>query len=277
LTEFSRRFPDRFFDVGICEQHAVTFAAGLAAQGYKPVVAIYSTFMQRSYDQIVHDVCLQNLPVSFFLDRGGLVGEDGPTHHGVFDIAYLRHIPNMVVMVPKDELELKAMTELALNHPGPSAVRYPRGVGIGIEPNEPPAIVEMGKGEYLLDGRDLLIIALGSRVHPCLDAALSLREEGISAAVFNARFVKPLPEDQLLELARRFSKILIAEEGVLAGGFGSAVLEFLSDRGALFGQTVKRLGIPDQFVEHGPQRALRGRIGIDGEGIKQAVRELAGS
>ncbi len=198
LTEFSRLYPDRFVDVGICEQHAVTFAAGLATQGFRPVVAIYSTFLQRSYDQIVHDVCIQNLPVTFCLDRGGLVGEDGATHHGAFDISFLRHIPQMTLMAPKDEAELADMLATALTIDGPAALRYPRGVGVGAPVSPEPKVLEIGRGELLREGRDALVVALGSRVHPCLEAAVELsRESGIEAAVFNARFVKPLPEEQI--------------------------------------------------------------------------------
>jgi len=277
LSCFSQLFPDRFVDVGICEQHAVTFAAGLATQGLKPVVAIYSTFLQRSYDQIVHDVCLQNLPVTLCLDRGGLVGEDGATHHGVFDISFLRHIPNLVVMAPKDEAELQRMLATAMNHEGPVAIRYLRGVGIGAELSENPAPMPIGHGELLRDGKDAVIIAIGSRVLPALQAATELEAEtGLSVAVYNARFVKPLPEADLLDLAGRFDKLLTVEENALQGGFGSAVLEFLSDVGALKGQTVRRLGIPDHFVEHGPQKALREMLGIHKQGIKTAVQTLAG-
>jgi 1-deoxy-D-xylulose-5-phosphate synthase len=272
---YSRLFPDRFVDVGICEQHAVTFAAGLATQGLKPVVAIYSTFLQRSYDQIVHDVCLQNLPVTLCLDRGGLVGEDGATHHGVFDLSYLRHIPNLVLMAPKDEAELQRMLATALAHDGPTAIRYLRGVGIGAELAEEPEPLPIGQGELLRDGSDVLIVAIGSRVLPSLQAAVELESEaGLKVAVYNARFVKPLPGEELLSLAGRFSRILTVEENVLQGGFGSAVLEFLADSGALTGLTVKRLGISDHFVEHGPQPALLEMVGIHKQGIKVAVRRL---
>ena len=273
---FSERFPDRFFDVGICEQHAVTFAAGLASQGAKPVVAIYSTFMQRSYDQIVHDVCLQNLNVTFCLDRGGLVGEDGATHHGVFDLSFLRHIPNLVVMAPRNEPELQHMLATALAHDGPVAVRYPRGLGEGAPLVETPEILPLGEGELLREGTDGVIVALGSRVAPALDAAQAFAvETGREVAVFDARFVKPLPEAQLLELARTQPFLLTVEENALAGGFGSAVLEFLADRGPLGEVRVRRLGIPDEFVEHGSQKELRARIGINRDGIIQALRELA--
>ena len=278
---FRQSHPERFVDVGICEPHAVTFAAGLATQGFKPAVCIYSTFLQRSYDQIVHDVCLQNLGVTFFLDRAGLVGEDGATHHGVFDIAYLRHVPNLLFMAPKDEAELARMVATALAQPGPAAVRYPRGVGPGTDVPQGPEALEplpIGEGELLRDGADAVIIALGSRVYPALEAAQTLEaESGLSVAVFNARFIKPLPEAQLLELAGRFQRIVTAEEGCLAGGFGSAVLEFLSDQDMLAGRTVKRVGIPDQFVEHGTSKELRARVGIDKAGIKAAVLGVVGT
>jgi len=281
---FRLSHPERFVDVGICEPHAVTFAAGLATQGFKPAVCIYSTFLQRSYDQIVHDVCLQNLNVSFFLDRAGLVGEDGATHHGVFDIAYLRHVPNLTLMSPKDEAELAQMVATALALPGPAAVRYPRGVGPGAdvpEASEPLELVPLGQGELLRDGTDAVIVALGSRVYPALEAAQALEaEQGLSVAVFNARFVKPLPEAQILELAERFKCIVTAEEGCLAGGFGSAVLELLADRGLLScnagGCQIRRVGIPDQFVEHGTSKQLRARVGIDRAGIKAAVLAALG-
>ena len=274
---FRQRHPERFVDVGICEPHAVTFAAGLATRGFIPAVAIYSTFLQRSYDQVVHDVCLQNLPVKFFLDRAGLVGEDGATHHGVFDIAYLRHVPGLTFMAPKDEAELSQMVATAMATPGPVAVRYPRGVGNGAEVAEEPELLPIGQGELLRDGADAVIVALGSRVYPALECAQELEAElGLSIAVFNARFVKPLPEAQLLELAGRFPRILTAEEGCLSGGFGSAVLEFYADQGALSGLTLHRVGVPDQFIEHGKAKELRALAGIDKVGIKKAVLGLLG-
>ena len=274
-SPFREQFPERFVDVGICEQHAVTFAAGLATMGYKPAVAIYSTFLQRSYDQVVHDVCLQNLNVNFFLDRGGLVGADGATHHGVFDMSFMRHIPNLIFMAPKDEAELARMTATAIDFDGPAAVRYPRGVGIGAILEENPRILEIGEGELLRDGFDGVVIAIGSRVWPAVEAVEEIDEElGKAVAVFNARFIKPLPEKQILELASRFKKILIVEENAKAGGFSSAVLEVLADNNALDGHQVKRLGIPDEFIEHGTQQELRRDLGIDISGIKKAMMEL---
>jgi len=276
LARFAQQFPERFVDVGICEQHAVTFAAGLATRGLKPVVAIYSTFLQRSYDQIVHDVCLQNLPVTLCLDRSGLVGEDGATHHGVFDISYLRHIPNLVLMAPKDEAELQRMLATAMKHDGPVAIRYLRGVGVGSSCEGAPEPLPIGEGELLRDGEGVLIVALGSRVLPALQAAVELEAEaGLKVAVYNARFVKPLPVRELAALAGRFKAVLTVEENALQGGFGSAVLEGLADAGALAGLTVKRLGIPDHFVEHGTQKVLREMLGIAKGGIKSAALELA--
>jgi 1-deoxy-D-xylulose-5-phosphate synthase len=273
---FRKNYPERFVDVGICEQHAVTFAAGLATQGYKPAVAIYSTFMQRAYDQIVHDVCLQNLNVNFFLDRGGLVGEDGATHHGAFDMSYLRHIPNLVVMAPKDEAELARMMATAFDYDGPCAVRYPRGTGVGAKVSAHPKKIAIGRGEPMRDGEDALIITIGSRVYPAVEAAMELVEDGLHVAVFNARFVKPLPEEQLLELAGRFDRILLVEENALAGGFCSAVLEFFTEHDVMDGKRIKQLGLPDEFVEHGTQKELRQMLGIDKDGIKQALRALCG-
>ncbi|WP_027723250.1 1-deoxy-D-xylulose-5-phosphate synthase [Maridesulfovibrio zosterae] len=274
-SDFREQFPERFVDVGICEQHAVTFAAGMATMGYKPAVAIYSTFLQRSYDQIVHDVCLQNLNVNFFLDRCGLVGADGATHHGAFDLSYLRHIPNLVCMAPKDEAELARMVATAIDFDGPAAVRYPRGVGIGAILEENPRILEIGEGELLRDGFDGVIITVGSRVWPAVEAVEELDEElGKAVAVFNARFVKPLPEAQILELASRFKKILIVEENAMAGGLSSAIIEVLVDNNAIDGHEIKRLGIPDEFIEHGTQQELRHDIGIDTAGMKKAMLEL---
>ncbi|EPR34232.1 1-deoxy-D-xylulose-5-phosphate synthase [Alkalidesulfovibrio alkalitolerans DSM 16529] len=277
LSRFAEKHPERFVDVGICEQHAVTFAAGLAREGFKPVVAIYSTFLQRSYDQIVHDVCLQNLPVTFCLDRGGLVGEDGATHHGAFDMSYLRHIPNIIVMAAKDEAELRDLLATAMAHDGPAALRYPRGVGVGADCSDRARVLPVGKGELLRDGRELCVLAVGSRVYPCVEAAEELeQEQGLKIAVFNARFIKPLDEKAILELARRFKAIVTVEENALAGGFGSAVLELLADKDVLSGLTVRRLGLPDHFVEHGTQKELRVSLGLDKGGIKRSLLEMEG-
>lgn len=266
LEEFAIRFPDRFYDIGIAEQHAVTFAAGLALEGMKPVVAIYSTFLQRAYDQILQDVCLQNLPVVFALDRGGIVGEDGPTHHGLFDFSYLRHIPNLIVMVPKDEEEFQHMIKTAVEHPGPVAFRYPRSRGVGAKRSEILNSIGIGKGEVLREGKDVLIVAIGSTVYPSLRAAQRLEEIGIDAAIINSRFLKPLDGDLLCHWARRTGRVLTVEENVLMGGFGSAVLELFQENN-LLSIPVKRLGIPDCFIEHGPQSLLREKYGIDETGI----------
>jgi len=266
LEEFAIKFPDRFYDIGIAEQHAVTFAAGLALEGMKPVVAIYSTFLQRAYDQILQDVCLQNLPVVFALDRGGIVGEDGPTHHGLFDFSYLRHIPNLIVMVPKDEEEFRHMIKTAVDCPAPVAFRYPRSRGIGLKKGESLKSLEVGKGEVLREGKDILIIAIGSTVYPSLRAAQRLEEIGIDAAIINSRFLKPLDGDLLCHWATRTGRVLTVEENVLMGGFGSAVLELFQER-SLISIPVKRLGIPDCFIEHGPQSLLREKYGIDENGI----------
>ncbi len=272
---FRKNYPERFVDVGICEQHAVTFAAGLATQGYKPAVAIYSTFMQRAYDQVVHDVCLQNLNVNFFLDRGGLVGEDGATHHGVFDFSFMRHIPNLVFMAPKDEAELAQMMATAFAYDGPCAIRYPRGTGVGAKVSKTPRKIAIGKGEMVREGKDACVITIGSRVYPAMEACMELEgKSGIEVAVFNTRFVKPLPRKQLVEIAQEYDKILVVEENALAGGFGSAVLELLNDEGVLRETCVECLGIPDEFVEHGTQKELRAMLGIDSTGIKAALMKM---
>ena len=275
LSGFMQQFPDRFFDVGICEQHAVTFAAGLAAQGYKPVVAIYSTFLQRGYDQVIHDVCLQNLPVVFCLDRGGLVGEDGPTHHGTFDLSFLRVIPNMTIMAPKDERELQNMLYTALLMDSPVAIRYPRGRGKGVDLQNSYEKILVPKGEILRQGDDLLIIAVGSMVEYSLEAATLAKDRiGLDVCVFNTRFIKPLPPE-ILEIVKNFNKIIIVEENALIGGFSAGILELLNDNNMLSGKRIIRLGIPDRFIEHGPQSELRSMLGLDGEGIFKKICELA--
>jgi len=273
LEEFARQFPDRFYDIGIAEQHAVTFAAGLALEGMKPVVAIYSTFLQRAYDQVLQDVCLQNLPVVFALDRGGIVGEDGPTHHGLFDFSYLRHIPNLIIMVPKDENEFQDMIKTATECPFPAAFRYPRGKGMGVKRKDPLQSIELGKGEVLREGQDILLVAIGTTVYPSLRAAEKLADTGIQATVINSRFLKPLDGNLLCDWAKRIGKVLTVEENVLQGGFGSSVLELFQERGLISVQ-VKRLGIPDVFVEHGPQALLREKYGIDENGIVEGVKRM---
>ncbi|MFO7749282.1 MAG: 1-deoxy-D-xylulose-5-phosphate synthase [Desulfobacteraceae bacterium] len=273
LVDFSQRFPDRFFDVGIAEQHAVTFAAGLASRGIKPVVAIYSTFMQRAYDQIVHDVCLESLNVVFALDRGGIVGEDGPTHHGLFDFAFLRSIPNMTVMAPKDENELARMLKTAVNHNGPAALRYPRGKGQGVDPASQTEPLSVGRGELLVQGNDLVIIAIGSRVPEAVKAAEQLKDRGIFASVVNARFVKPLDRKLILETAKKTGVVITVEEHLLDGGFGSAVLELLGDEGD-FSCRTRRIGIRDCFVEHGAPEILRRVHGVNAAAIVAAAEEM---
>ncbi len=273
LNGFAKRFPDRFFDVGIAEQHAMAFAAGMAADGFRPVTAIYSTFLQRAYDQVFHDICLQKLPVTIAMDRAGLVGDDGPTHHGVFDISYLRHLPDMTLMAPKDENELRHMLKTAVYSGVPMALRYPRGAGYGVEMDSELKILEIGKGEELLDGKDLTIIAIGATVYPALEAAENLRRNGFDVGVVNARFVKPLDADLILSVARRTGRIITVEENALQGGFGSAVLELLYDNN-LQNVKVKRLGIPDHYIEQGSQAQLREDVGIDAEGIAAAAADF---
>ena len=275
LSEFAQQYPERFYDVGIAEQHAVTFAAGLATKGIKPVVAIYSTFLQRAYDQIVHDVCIDKHPVIFALDRAGIVGADGPTHHGLYDISYLRSIPGMVIMAPKDEAELARMMETAVQHHGPVAIRYPRGKGVGTPVEDRPRVVPMGKAEVLNQGEDLLIIALGSSVVEAQAACDELEKDGIRAGLINARFVKPLDHESILEQVQKVKKVITVEEHVLDGGFGSAVAEMFMDHGVQNIQ-LKRLGIRDQLVEHGSQQELRRDHGIDTQGIVLAAKELYG-
>jgi len=275
LDIFADSYPDRFYDVGIAEPHAVTFAAGLASQGLKPVVAIYSTFLQRAYDEIVHDVCLQNLPVVFAIDRAGIVGEDGATHQGLFDISYLRHIPNLVLMAPKDGTELRMMLRIALRHNGPSAIRYPRGKTPlkEITTVTPPVEFGIGESEVLIEGEDIALIAVGNTVYPAIRAAERLKGDGLSPLVVNARFIKPLDVHLLNSIASTIQRMLIIEENVVAGGFGSAVLEHLSSLD-IGGRRIKLLGIPDEFVEHGAQGILRERYHLDTDGIYNAALSL---
>ncbi len=272
LTGFADKFPKRFFDVGIAEQHAVTFAAGLACQGLRPVVTIYSTFMQRAYDQIVHDVCLQNLPVTFAMDRGGLVGADGPTHHGVFDLSFLRHIPNLTFAVPRNEVEFQRIMKAASLSTTPFAYRYPRGNVSGLSlPNEIEPL-EIGKGELLRQGSDGLLIAIGTLVEEGLSAADILAEQGINIAVIDARFVKPLDSKLILEQAGKVPFVVTAEENSLQGGFGTSVLELLSDAG--LSVPVTRIGIPDKFIEQGSQEELRLQLGLTATGIVTKIKQL---
>ena len=278
LKAFGKAYPERFFDVGIAEEHAVTFAAGLAAAGKKPVVALYSTFAQRAYDQILHDVCLQKLPVVFALDRAGLVGQDGPTHHGVFDYSYLRHLPGMTVMAPKNEAELRDMLKTALALGGPVAVRYPRGAAVGVKIPEAMTMLPLGKAEVLRNKGSIALLAIGSMVQATEKAADLLAEEGIAVRVVNMRFVKPLDTELLLSLARdpEIRGLVTLEENMLAGGFGSAVLEALSDAGVLL--PVRRFGIGDTFVEQGTREELLELCGLTApqvaEGVKTFLRAL---
>ena len=269
LNIFEQAHPDRFFDVGIAEQHAVTAAAGMAAAGMKPVTAIYSTFMQRAYDSILHDICMQKLHVTMCLDRAGLVGDDGYTHHGVFDYAYLRSIPNMTIMAPKDENELRHMLKTALSFNGPISVRYPRGSGVGVDITEPMHELPIGKAEVLREGKELCFWAIGSMVQSAVQAADKLKEQGIDAGVVNMRFAKPLDKELLIEHAKRYGKLVTLEEGVLAGGVGSEVLEILDDAGLLQQCAVLRLGIPDEFVTHGDKKLLFRDLGLDTDAIVQ--------
>jgi 1-deoxy-D-xylulose-5-phosphate synthase len=274
LARFARRFPERFFDVGIAEQHAVTFAAGLATEGMLPVVAIYSTFLQRSLDQIIHDVCLPNLPVTFAVDRAGLVGDDGPTHHGVFDLAFLRFIPNLVLMAPKDENELQHMLHTAIYYPGPAAVRYPRGAGEGATLSQELERLPLGKGELLREGEDVLLLPVGNRVYPALEAAAGLAKIGIEAAVINPRFIRPLDKDLINEWAVKTGRVLTIEENIRKGGFGSAVFELFVQSGISSSLEIQFLGLPDRFVEHGDQLTLRRLVKIDPPAIIAAVMEM---
>jgi 1-deoxy-D-xylulose-5-phosphate synthase len=267
LDAFRDRFPHRYFDVGLAEEHAVTFAAGLACEGYKPVVAIYSTFLQRGYDQIEHDVCLQKLPVVFCLDRAGLVGEDGPTHHGVFDYSYMRMIPGMTVAAPADENELQHMLHTAIRFNGPISLRYPRGAGVGVAMDPEPKELPIGKGVKLKEGTDVTILAIGNRVHPALEAAQILEDKGISCGVVNMRFVKPIDVELLKECAAKTPRLVTVEDNVLQGGFGSAVLEALTPGRA----EVLRLGLPDGYVEHGAPHLLYDLVGLTGPKIAERI------
>ena len=279
LVKAKARFPDRTYDVGIAEQHAVTFAAGLACEGIRPVVAIYSTFLQRAYDQIIHDVALQKLPLTFALDRGGLVGADGKTHQGAFDLAYLRCVPNLVVMAPSDENELRRMLRTALTLDGASAFRFPRGAGEGVALDPAPEALEVGRGRLVraVQGKpDVCVAAIGSTVRPAVAAAEGLASAGLAVSVIDARFVKPIDEALISAEARRAGRLLTVEEGCLPGGFGSAVLEAFERLGLVAdGVLVHRLGLPDAFVTHGDQAKQRVELGLDAEGIARACRELA--
>jgi 1-deoxy-D-xylulose-5-phosphate synthase len=272
LLPFSAEFPQRFFDVGIAEQHAVTFAAGLALEGMRPFFAVYSSFMQRALDQLIHDVCLPNLPVTIALDRSGVVGADGPTHHGVFDLSFLRFIPNLTVMVPKDENELQQMLYTSLNHNGPVVLRYPRGSGEGVALDTSFQNLAIGKGELLQEGSDVLLLPIGNRVYPALAAAARLEKQGISAAVINPRFLRPLDNELIVTWAGQTGRVVTIEDNNILGGFGSAVLQLLNEQGLHL--PMKILGYGDTFTEHGPQATLWKNAGIDADGIVRSVLEL---
>jgi 1-deoxy-D-xylulose-5-phosphate synthase len=273
LARFAETYPDRFFDVGIAEQHGVTFAAGMATEGLKPVVAIYSTFLQRAYDQVLHDVCIDRLPVVFAIDRGGIVGEDGSTHHGLFDLSYLRSLPNMVIMAPADENDLRRMLATAIKHDGPIAFRYPRGAATGVALEKTVKPLSLGKGKVLKEGSDILILAIGRPLADALQAREILKKQGISAAVANCRFVKPLDIDLIRSQIKKIPRIITVEENVRHGGFGSAVLEALNDAN-ITDIRVERIGVADTFVEHGPQQLLRSLYGIDAPAIVKAAERL---
>ncbi len=271
LDLLQKNYPNNYFDVGIAEEHAVTFSAGLATQGIVPVVAIYSTFLQRAFDQIIHDVAIQKLHVVFVLDRAGLVGADGPTHHGVFDLTYLRMIPGMVIMAPKDESELRDMLFTAINYKnGPIALRYPRGSGLGVNLKEGFDEIEIGKSDLLREGKDVALLAVGLMVNYALKAAELLENEGISCEIINMRFVKPLDTKRLDEISKKHSKIITLEENALIGGFGSGVLEYFSQKN--YKNDILRIGLPDQFVEHGSQAELHKMLKIDPEGIVEKIK-----
>jgi 1-deoxy-D-xylulose-5-phosphate synthase len=270
LCYLHQAFPERFFDVGIAEGHAVTFAGGLAAQGFRPVVAIYSTFLQRAYDQIIHDIALQKLPVIFALDRGGLVGDDGPTHHGSFDLTYLRSVPNLVVAAPKDENELKDLLWSAVDYPGPFALRYPRGEGEGVPLSKGHEKISIGSSERVRTGHDVAFLAVGPLVYRCCEAATRLAKEGLSCTVVNVRFIKPMDEKLLRQVATHHALLVTVEDNTVVGGFGSAVAEWLADNG--LGQVrLVRLGLPDRFIPHGSREELYAHLGLDVEGIVRAT------
>ncbi len=276
LREFAARFPERLFDVGIAEQHAVTFAAGLASEGFRPVVAVYSTFLQRAYDQIFHDVCLQNLPVLFAIDRAGVVGRDGATHHGLFDIAYLRCLSNLAILAPKNGTELKAMLDWASEQPGAVAIRYPRESSAIAPSGEHDIPIETGQPEAMREGDDIAIVAVGSMVNIALKASEELKREGISAGVINARFVKPLDEKSYCRLAERTKGMITIEDGVVSGGFGGGLVQLMLKIKPDKAANIINLGFPDRFVEHGPRSALLRKYGLSVEGLVDAAGKLLG-
>lgn len=271
ISKFGKVFPDRTFDVGMAEQHAIAFAGALAAEGLRPVAAIYSTFMQRGYDQVAHDICLMNLPVIFAMDRAGIVGEDGATHQGLYDIAFLRTLPNIIVMAPKNENEMRHMLKTAIEHTGPAALRYPRGAGLGVPLDPEIKTLEIGKGEVVREGGDLAIFAYGHMVQPSLEAAILLEQQGVHAAVINARFVKPIDSELVLKYARAVRCVVTVEEHSLQGGFGSAVLEVLQENDALANMHIKRIGVGELVVEHGASSIIRRDLELDVEGLYKNI------
>ncbi len=271
ISKFGKVFPDRTFDVGMAEQHGVGYGGALSIEGFRPVIAIYSTFMQRAYDQIVHDIVGMNLPVTFAMDRAGIVGEDGATHQGLFDIAFLRTLPNMVIMAPKDENELRHMLKTSIYHPGPSSIRYPRGSGLGVKIDEEIKEIEVGKGEVIKDGKDLAIIAFGSMVDPSMKAAAMLEEKGFSVAVINARFAKPIDKSLIMKYAKKTGCLITTEEHSLQGGFGSAVLEVLQNFDEHTPLKTKCIGVPDVLIEHGATGLIKKDLKLDPEGIFETI------
>jgi len=277
ISKFGKAFPDRTFDVGMAEQHAVDFAGGLALEGFRPVTAIYSTFLQRAYDQVVHDICLMDIPVTFAMDRAGIVGEDGATHQGLYDIAYLRTLPNIVIMAPKDENEMRHMLKTSVYHDGPAAIRYPRGSGLGVPIDPEMKELEIGKGEVIRDGQDIVIVAYGHMVNPAEITAQRLEELGISTAVINARFVKPMDEELILKFARSTRCMVTLEEHSIQGGFGSAVLECLHKHIVDQALAVKCIGVEDLVVEHGAPALVKKELNLDLDGIYNTIHEFYGS
>ena len=271
ISKFGKVFPDRTFDVGMAEQHGVGFGGALSIEGFRPVIAIYSTFMQRAYDQIVHDIVGMNLPVTFAMDRAGIVGEDGATHQGLFDIAFLRTLPNMVIMAPKDENELRHMLKTSIYHPGPSSIRYPRGSGLGVKIDEEIKEIEVGKGEVIKDGKDLAIIAFGSMVDPSMKAAAMLEEKGFSVAVINARFAKPIDKSLIMKYAKKTGCLITTEEHSVQGGFGSAVLEVLQNFDERIPLKTKCIGVPDVLIEHGATGLIKKDLKLDPEGMFETI------
>ena len=271
ISKFGKVFPDRTFDVGMAEQHGVGYGGALSIEGFRPVIAIYSTFMQRAYDQIVHDIVGMNLPVTFAMDRAGIVGEDGATHQGLFDIAFLRTLPNMVIMAPKDENELRHMLKTSIYHPGPSSIRYPRGSGLGVEIDEEVKEIEVGKGEVIKDGKDLAIIAFGSMVDPSMKAAAMLEEKGFSVAVINARFAKPIDKSLIMKYAKKTGCLITTEEHSVQGGFGSAVLEVLQNFDERIPLKTKCIGVPDVLIEHGATGLIKKDLKLDPEGMFETI------